>query len=355
IALVLHAGHLADQLDRRRIVGATFMLAGFCGAVLMLATFAGFASSWLIYAMAFLLGIVRIFGAPAAQALLPTLVPREQFSRAVALNAMAFQLATIFGPAAAGAAFFLGTGAVYALAAALLIAGGVMGFAIRTRTQGEKRPFNFENLSAGLKFILARPVMLGAISLDLFAVLFGGVVALLPVYARDILEIGPQGLGLLRSAPAVGAALMSLALSRFAIKRGAGKWLFASVGVFGIATILFGFSENAAFSMLMLLILGAADLVSVYVRSHLMQLNTPDTMRGRVASVNMLFITTSNELGDFESGLMAGWLGVVPAVVVGGVLSIVIAGVVAWRVPSLRKLQHLVPHVADDAAQNKPC
>ncbi|MBI3418629.1 MAG: MFS transporter [Proteobacteria bacterium] len=341
VLLVLHAGHLADQLDRGRILGLAHLLAGVAAAVLMAATFFSAVSPYLIYAMAVLLGVMRIFGAPAGQALLPNIVPKEVFSSGVALNSMAFQLATILGPALAGGMFFFGTVAVYAAALLMLAIGGISALLIRTRTRGEKRPMNTENLWAGMKFIFARPIMLGAISLDLFAVLFGGVVALLPIYARDILHIGPQGLGLLRSAPAMGAALMSLYLSRYAIKNRAGFWLLASVVVFGVATILFGFSMNPLFAMGMLLILGGADMVSVYVRSHLMQLHTPDAMRGRVASVNMLFITTSNELGDFESGLMAGWLGTVPAVVFGGVMALVITALVAWRVPRLRKLKSL--------------
>lgn len=351
LLLVLHAGHLSDQMDRSRILSATHFIAGICGAVLMAATFFNSESSYLIYALSIVLGAVRIFGAPAGQALLPNIVPKEAFSKGVALNSMAFQLATIFGPAAAGAAFFLGTTAVYALCAVMLMIGGTLAFLIKTRTTGEKRPFNFENLVAGIKFIFQRPVMLGAISLDLFAVLFGGVVALLPVYAKDILDVGPQGLGLLRSAPAAGAALMSLFLARFTIKHHAGFWMFASVVVFGIVTIIFGLSTIFWLSLFMLLLLGAADMVSVYVRSHLMQLNTPDEMRGRVASVNMLFITTSNELGEFESGFAAHTLGTVNSVIFGGVMAIVIAGLVAWKVPSLRNLKRLVHHEEDETEQ----
>jgi MFS family permease len=341
LLLVLHAGHVADQMDRRSILAASHYLAALGAAVLAVATLGKHETPELIYAIAFLLGVVRIFGAPAGQALLPLVVPQEIFGSAVALNSMAFQLATIVGPAAAGGIFFFGTDAVYAVALGLLLLGGTTALLIRTRTKGDKRPFDAENLLAGLRFILKRPVMIGAISLDLFAVLFGGVVALLPIYAKDILDVGPQGLGLLRAAPAVGAALMSLFLARFALKRRAGFWLFVSVVIFGIATILFGISTLFWWSLLMLVVLGAADMVSMYVRAHLMQLNTPDNMRGRVASVNMLFITTSNELGDFESGLMAAWLGAVPAVVFGGAMAIVIAGLVAWRVPRLRKLNNL--------------
>ncbi|MBY0429049.1 MAG: MFS transporter, partial [Alphaproteobacteria bacterium] len=198
-----------------------------------------------------------------------------------------------------------------------------------------------ENLFAGILFIKQRPILLGAITLDLFAVLFASVIALLPVYAKDILQIGPQGLGLLRCAPAIGAAIMSLVLAKVGLRANAGRNLFLSIVVFAVVTIIFGISENFYLSFAMLMALGCADMVSVYVRTHLMQMNTPDDMRGRVASVNMLFITTSNELGDFESGAMAAWLGTVPAVITGGVLSLVVAGLIAWRVPSLRNLKTL--------------
>ncbi len=344
LLLVFHAGHLADQLDRRLILGVVRVVAGLAALTLMTVTLTGQVSAIIIYAMAFLLGLVHCFAMPAGQALLPNVVPTKVFSSATAYNSTAFQIATVTGPAAASAAFFLGTWAVYGFAFLALLVSGMAALRIKTRvTRGPKRPLTLENLSAGLKFILARPVMLGAMTLDLFAVFFGGLVALLPIYARDILDVGPQGLGLLRSAPAVGAALMALFLARFAIKRRAGMWLLASVVVFGAATIVFGLSTHVALSALMLLVLGGVDMVSVYVRSHLMQLNTPDSMRGRVASVNMLFITSSNELGDFESGLMAGWLGPAVAVVFGGAMSILVAGFIAWRVPSLRKLSALTP------------
>jgi MFS family permease len=346
--LALHAGHLADQMDRRLILAYTRYIEGACGIILMVSTFMGYESELIIYGVSLVIGATRIFGAPAGQALLPNVVPKEMFGKGVALNSMAFQLATIFGPAAAGAVFFFGTGTVYLLAAALLLLGATSAFRIQTRTAGEKLPLNAENLTAGLKFIFERPIMLGAISLDLFAVLFGGVVALLPIFAKDILDVGPQGLGLMRSAPAVGAAMMSLFLARHAIKKHAGLWMLASVVVFGIATIVFGLSTIFLLSLAMLLVLGGADMVSVYVRTHLAQLNTPDHMRGRVASVNMLFITTSNELGEFESGVAAGLLGAMGATIFGGAAAIVIAGLVAWKVPSLRKLDRLVPVETED-------
>lgn len=339
--LVLFAGHIADQFDRRKILTITYGAAAVGGLILMLATFNDVMTPHIIYLVAVLLGVVRIFGAPAQQALLPNVVPPEVFSKAIATNSGLFQIATIVGPALAGVTFFLGTGAVYLFSMMILLAAMAASIFITVRSGGVKRAVNLENLMAGIKFIFARPPLLGAISLDLFAVLFGGVVALLPVYAADILHIGPQGLGLLRSAPAVGAALMSIALVRYSLKRNVGFWLFASVVVFGLSTIIFGISTSPILSMAMLFILGAADMVSVFVRTHLMQANTPDDMRGRVASVNMFFVTTSNELGDFQSGTLAGWFGAMPAVVFGGVMSIMVAGLIAWKVPSLRNLKTL--------------
>ena len=341
ILLVLFAGQLADQMDRRLIMAITHFIAAFSALILMLGTQFNFISPSVIYIMAALLGIVRIFGAPAMQALLPNSVPTEVFSKAIAFNSTAFQIATIVGPALAGVIFFMGASAVYLFATVLLVGASLFNIQMRTKTTIVKRPLTLENLFAGILFIKQRPVLLGAISLDLFAVLFASVIALLPVYAKDILNVGPQGLGLLRCAPAIGAAIMSLVLAKVGLRANAGRNLFLSIIVFAIVTIIFGISKDFYLSFAMLVILGCADMVSVYVRTHLMQMNTPDDMRGRVASVNMLFITTSNELGDFESGAMAAWLGTVPAVVVGGVLSLVVAGLIAWRVPSLRNLKTL--------------
>jgi MFS family permease len=339
ILLVLFAGHLSDQMDRRLILGWTWMLAGFCALVLLITTALHMVTPLIIYMLAVLIGIVRIFGAPAGQALLPNVVPSELMSKAIALNSTAFQIATIAGPALAGALFFFGTVTVYIFSGVMLVTAGVVSLMIKTCTTGVKRPLTIENLVAGIHFIRQRPILLGAISLDLFAVLFAGVVALLPVYAKDILHVGPQGLGLLRAAPALGAAVMSLMLAKYSIKNNVGAWMLLSVVVFAIVTIVFGISENFILSLSMLLILGCADMVSVYVRTHLMQMNTPDDMRGRVASVNMLFITTSNELGDFQSGSFASMIGTIPTVIFGGVMAMVVAGFIAWRVPSLRRLK----------------
>lgn len=341
VILVLFAGQLADQMDRKLIMAITHFIAALAAMILMLGTHFAFIAPALIYMCSALLGIVRIFGAPAMQALLPNSVPPEHFSKAVALNSSMFQIGTILGPALAGGLFFFGVTMVYTVSALLLALASYLNTQMKTKTTIVKRPLTLENLFAGILFIKERPILLGAISLDLFAVLFASVVALLPVYAKDILNIGPQGLGLLRCAPAIGAAVMALILAKHGLKGNAGRNLFLSIIVFAVVTIIFGLSTNEYLSFAMLVLLGCADMVSVYVRTHMMQMNTPDEMRGRVGAVNMLFITTSNELGDFESGAMAAWLGTVPAVVVGGVLSLVVAGIIAWRVPSLRNLKTL--------------
>lgn len=341
VILVLFAGQLADQMDRKLIMAITHFIAAVAAMILMLGTHFAFIAPALIYMCSALLGIVRIFGAPAMQALLPNSVPPECFSKAVALNSSMFQIGTILGPAIAGGLFFFGVTTVYTVSALLLALASFMNTQMKTKTTIVKRPLTLENLFAGILFIKERPILLGAISLDLFAVLFASVIALLPVYAKDILDIGPQGLGLLRCAPAIGAAVMALVLAKHGLKGNAGRNLFLSIIVFAAVTIVFGLSTNEYLSFAMLVLLGCADMVSVYVRTHMMQMNTPDEMRGRVGAVNMLFITTSNELGDFESGAMAAWLGTVPAVVVGGVLSLVVAGIIAWRVPSLRNLKTL--------------
>ncbi len=342
LLLVLHAGQLADQLDRARLNAVTYLLVTSCGLGLFLLSASGNTAVWPIYALAVMLGVARITGAPAAKALLPNLVPTEAFSNAVALSAMMFQIATIGGPALGGVLYAFGASAVFGTATLMLFLACCCNFMIRTRSKGVKQPHSLENLLAGIRFICQHPVVLGAISLDLFAVLFGGVVALLPIFAKDILHVGPAGLGVLRAAPAAGAAIMAITLAHHPLKQGVGNKLFIAVTVFGFATVLFGLSQNFYLSLALLLTLGAADMISVYVRSHLVQMQTPDELRGRVAAVNMLFITTSNELGEFESGVTASWFGVVPATVLGGVLTLAVVALCAWRVPELRRTDKLV-------------
>ncbi len=337
----LHAGQLADWLDRARLITATYALVMVVSLGLLLLAVQNNKEVWPIFALAVLLGVARITGAPAAKALLPNVVPPHAFSNAVALSALSFQVATIGGPALGGVAYAFGAPVVYGLATLMLVIATACSLLIRTRSKGERQPASWENLIAGVRFIRARPVLLGAISLDLFAVLFGGVVALLPIYAAEILHVGPAGLGMLRAAPAVGAALMAAWLAQYPLRRRVGHWLFGGVSIFGLCIVLFALSENFFLSLGLLIVMGAGDMISVYVRSHLVQAETPDQLRGRVSAVNMLFITTSNELGEFESGVTAAWFGTVPATILGGVLTLGVAAFCAWRIPQLRKIDKL--------------
>jgi MFS family permease len=297
-----------------------------------------------IFAILCLVGAVRSFSMPASRALLPQLVPEEQFQSAVAWNSSIFQFATILGPAMGGVlyAFFRGPAAVYATA---LSAGTIAVLTtLRIKVQSPPRmrePFSLKTVFAGFHYIWDHKLVFGSISLDLFAVLLGGAVALLPVYAKEILETGPWGLGLLRSAPGIGAAVMALLIAYKPIRRRAGATMLWCVAGFGVFTIVFGLSHNIVLSMISLFFVGAADMVSVVVRGVLIQIETPDEMRGRVNAVDMIFIGASNELGEFESGLAAQWFGAVPAVVLGGIGAIVVTVLWAWMFPELRRADSL--------------
>ena len=340
--LALIAGHVADRFDRRRILTVCISLQLLCSALLLAIMFSGTRDVRPIYAVLFLFGVARSFSAPATQSILPNLVPRELLSSAFAWNSSSFQTMTIAGPAMGGLVYALGAGAVYALAAALFAVAILATLAIRTPiVQADGRGMDWNSLLAGIRFIRARPAIAGAISLDLFAVLFGGATALLPVYARDILVIGPLGLGLLRSAPAVGAVAVGLILAHRSLGRHAGRTMFAAVAIFGIATIVFGLSRNFIVSLLALAVIGAADMISVFVRQNLVQRSTPDAMRGRVNAVNFLFIGASNELGEMESGATAAWFGSVEAVVVGGMGTLIVMGLWVWLFPQLRRVDRL--------------
>jgi MFS family permease len=293
-----------------------------------------------IYLVLILLGVVRSFNGTASRSILPQLVPEEHFANAVAWNATTFQAATILGPSLGGILYaaFRGPSAVYAAAMATAVGALVSAFRIKTRPQARRRePMTMKTVFAGLHFIWREKLILGAISLDLFAVLLGGAVALLPVYAREILHTGPWGLGLLRTAPGVGAAVMAIALAHRPLRGRAGPTLLWSVAGFGVFTILFGVSRSLLLSLASLVLLGACDMISVIIRATLVQLRTPDEMRGRVMAVDMVFIGTSNELGQFESGLTAQWFGTVPAVLLGGVGTLVVIAVWAWIFPELRR------------------
>jgi MFS family permease len=341
VLLILPAGHVADSHDRRRILAICFALECLCALLLLAFAAQGLESARPVFAVMVLFGIARAFAMPTGQALLPNLVPRAQFGTAVALNSSTWQVATIAGPALGGVVYLLGAPVVYASVAALLAAAVAMVLTLRAGGRDEARsvePPGWEALLSGLRFVRSRRLVLGAISLDLFAVLFGGATALLPVYAADVLHVGPAGLGWLRTAPGIGAALCGVALGLAPITRHVGRWMFGGVVVYGLATVVFGASGIFWLSLAALLVMGAGDMVSVYVRHLLVQLETPDEIRGRVSAVNAVFIGASNELGEFESGVTAAWFGTVPAVIVGGCATLLVAGAWSRIFPELSRM-----------------
>jgi len=356
ILLFLVSGHTSDRFDRRKVLGACYAGYALCSGLLLILAERGAHSVRPIYAVLILLGLARSFNGTASRSILPQLVPEEHFANAVAWNATTFQAATILGPSLGGILYaaFHGPSAVYAAAMVTAVGALTSAFRIKTRPQARRRePTTLKTVFAGLHFIWREKLILGAISLDLFAVLLGGAVALLPVYAREILHTGPWGLGLLRTAPGVGAAVMAVAMAHRPLRGRAGPTLLWSVAGFGICTILFGVSTSLVLSLISLIWLGAADMVSVIIRATLVQLRTPDEMRGRVNAVDMVFIGTSNELGQFESGLTAQWFGTVPAVLLGGVGTLLVIALWAWKFPELRRAGKLgaMRSVAEDAAE----
>jgi MFS family permease len=344
ILLFLVSGHASDRFERRKVLGVCYAGYALCSALLLVIAERGAHSVQAIYAVLILLGVVRSFNGTASRSILPQLVPEEHFANAVAWNATTFQAATILGPSLGGILYALFRGPTAVYAAAMLTAMGALAstFRIKTRPQARGRePMTLKTIFAGLHFIWRQKLILGAISLDLFAVLLGGAVALLPVYAREILHTGPWGLGLLRTAPGVGAAVMAVALAHRPLRGRAGPTLLWSVAGFGVCTIVFGISTRLVLSLLALIFLGASDMISVIIRATLVQLRTPDEMRGRVTAVDMVFIGASNELGQFESGLTAQWFGTVPAVLLGGVGTLIVIAFWAWRFPELRRAGEL--------------
>ena len=323
VVLVLPAGHFADRHTRQKVLAACFGLELLCALLLLAFTLSGMLVAWPVFAVMVLFGVARAFAMPTGQALMPNLVPPALFSRAVAVNSTTWQLSTIVGPAVGGLIYLLGAPVVYSVVALLLAAAVVLMLGVRApRPSRLGQVAGLDGLLEGLRFVFRRKVILGAISLDLFAVLFGGATALLPAYASDVLDVGPDGLGWLRAAPGVGAAVIALAFAWRPLTRQVGPAMLGGVALFGLATVVFGVSESFVVSMIALVVLGAADMVSVYVRHMLVQLETPDLIRGRVSAVNAVFIGASNELGEFESGVTAAWWGLRPAVVVGGVASV---------------------------------
>lgn len=342
LLLVLITGAVADRFGRRNVMGLSMAVQLICTLAILYFSWRGLQTPMPIFIALAGLGIGRAFFGPASQALTVNLVPTHIFPNAVAWNSSAWQLASIIGPVAGGLLYGAGTNVPYITAAILAAIGIALVTLIPKPTQkAHVQKTTFSSLFDGLRFIRNEKVVLGAISLDLFAVLLGGAVALLPVYARDILELGPWGLGLLRSAPGIGALIVALYLASSPIKKHAGHIMFIGVAMFGVFTVVFGLSTITWVSIVALLFIGAADMVSVYVRETLLQLWTPDEVRGRVNAVNMVFLGASNELGEFRAGFMAAFIGVVPAVVFGGVGAVAVAGTWACLFPQLRKAQHL--------------
>lgn len=340
--LTFVVGHVADRFDRRRIGLACQLIEAVTALVLAVATWQQWLTPAGILAAVTVLGAVVAFERPTMAALLPNIVPASMLQKAVATSTSMMQTALIIGPSLGGLLYGLNPVAPFAMAAVLFAAASFNVISIRMQWSPAKRePVTLASVFAGVSFIRSRPVMLGTISLDLFAVLLGGATALLPMFARDILHAGPWGLGLLRAAPAIGALAMSIVLARRPLETNVGRKMLVAVAVFGVATIVFSLSTNIALSVAALLVVGASDTVSVVVRSSLVQLLTPDEMRGRVSAVNSLFIGTSNQLGEFESGMMAAALGPVATGIVGGLGTIVVVMLWMRLFPDLTKVKTL--------------
>jgi MFS family permease len=347
VCLVLVGGYVADHIDRRRILLAmwsTDMLGLTCLCVL---TLAHVRVVWPIYLVIAVFGTTRSFWQPSLQATVPNLLPTEEFPRALSMNSTLFQTAAILGPALGGLLFLLGPQVVFGACAGLFLLIVIVGWGLppqraKPRAGGDPQLESTDKrFLDGLRYVLHHRAVLGVISLDLFAVLFGGATALLPLYASDVLHIGPVGLGLLRAAPSVGAAITAVALTLRPINRHAGAIMFGGVGMFGLCTLIFGDSRSFVLSLAALCVLGVGDMLSVYIRGILVQLRTPDAIRGRVSAISSMFIGASNELGEFESGVTARWFGAVRAVLLGGVLTLGVVGGWMGLFPELRRLDKL--------------
>lgn len=341
-ALTLWAGSLADRYSRRMIVMLALLTetVGVLGLVaLALHPAPGFTA---IFTIAALFGAARAFLSPAASALVPMLVPKSDMPQAISLKSLSWQGAVIVGPWLGGMLCAISTATAYATTAALYVSGVVILLLMRANTTPTRQPGSqWTQIKEGLAYTFHNKIVFGAISLDLFAVLLGGATALLPAFASDVLQVGPEGFGILRSGPAIGAVLVALALARWPLKRRAGIRMFWAVAAFGLATVVFGLSKSMYLSVAALAVLGAADMISVYVRQTLVQIVTPDHMRGRVSSVSGLFISGSNELGEFESGVVSRFIGPVGAAVFGGIGTMIVTGTWAWMFPALRKADRL--------------
>ncbi|WP_220138824.1 MFS transporter [Paenibacillus anseongensis] len=342
VLLTLVVGHFADRYDRRYIVFLCQIVEGVIALLLLSGSLTNSLGQNHILVMAAILGACRAFEGPSSSALLPQLVPKEFLQQAISWNTSVGQLSQILGPSMGGLLYWAGSSFVYTAASLALLTAGILTFFIRsTPIVRKSEPVSLRSLFSGIMFVYRQPIILGTISLDLFAVLLGGATALLPIFSQDILHTGPWGLGLMRTAPAIGALLMSIVLVYYPLKKAVGYILFAALAVFGLATMLFAVSSHLFISLVALFFIGASDVISVIIRSSLVQLQTPDEMRGRVNAVNSLFIGTSNQLGEFESGTLAGFIGAVPAVFVGGLGTLAIAGLWMYLFPSLRKMRTL--------------
>jgi MFS family permease len=349
---MLAAGHVADRYDRRGIILGCYAVQAVCTVVLLRFALHPTGHVWPIYAVLLGIGMGRAFSGPASAALLPSLVPKRHFVNAVTWGSIVFQIANIAGPAVGGLLFTLGlkgrlaywngAAAVYCFTLMTLLAFLALVGAMRTRpAQVVKNAFNLETMLAGFRYVWQAKLLLGSITLDLFAVLLGGAVALMPIYATDILHQGPRALGLLRAMPSLGALAVSLSMTVRPIQHNAGKLMLFCVGLYGAATVVFGLSRTMWLSLLALVIVGASDMVSVVIRASILQLATPPEMRGRVSAVNWLFVGASNEFGGFESGVTAQWWGAVRAVVIGGIGSLVVTGLGSVLFPALRRADAL--------------
>jgi MFS family permease len=344
ILLFLVTGHAADAFDRRKLLMVCYAGFGVCSALLLFYALSGSRTVLIMYAIVVLLGVVRSFNNPASRSLLPQIIPEEHLQNAIAWNSSVNQGGTILGPSLGGLIYAVAKGPAAVYTTSMLAAAGAAFLMSQVNLRARARPrepISVKSVLAGLHYIANTKIILGSISLDLFAVLLGGAVALLPVFAAEILHTGPWGLGLLRASPAIGAGSMALLLAHRPFRSRAGLTMLWCIGGFGAFTILFGISRSLVLSMVALILVGAMDMVSVVVRSTLVQLATPDEMRGRVSAVEMIFIGASNEIGQFESGITAQWFGAVPAVILGGIGTLLITALWAWNFPELRRVEKL--------------
>jgi MFS family permease len=341
LIFMLAVGHVADRYDRRRVLILCYIATSIASAGILWSA-ATRADVSVIYVLIFLFGTARAFASPASQALLPAIISREEFPNALTWNSSSWQFASITGPALGGLAYMLGASAVFVITTLLYLSSLALLFPIKPRPVETKREeVTWETLTAGWRYIWEKRVILGSISVDLFAVLLGGATALLPVFAKDIFETGPLGLGILRAMPAAGAFICTLVIARTGMGGNTGVKMFWCVAIFGICMVGFGLSTSIYVAAFFLALSGVVDMVSVIIRQTLVQLETPDHMRGRVSAVNSIFIGASNELGAFESGAMASLIGPVAAVVSGGFASVGVAAIWAWLFPELRKRDRL--------------